>query len=283
MNTPGSRARISNREAAVPLTDRAAWDARHSREAGSRTVPRPGTRSLDHELTRFFNRHLARRRGGTILEVGCGASIWLPVFSRQFGMTAAGIDYSDEGLAACRRNLTATGTSADLVRGDLLDPGFRFDQKFDVVYSLGVLEHFANPPAVVERMAGFLRPGGLFLAWIPNPAGAATRISRRIDASYDRTHNPASREEWVAWVRGAGLTVREVYPAQFLDFSHIHALGWPHPVQKTIGLAFRGLSLPFLWFERAFGVRIGIGFLCSGLFLAAERVLPGDPTDRRTG
>lgn len=254
----------------LPLTGPDHWSKRHLRATGDPITPLPGRRHLDFELARFFRRHLASRRGGTLLEIGCGSSVWLPYFDRKFGLTVTGLDYSEQGLAVCQRILARTETSAELVRGDIFDPEFRFDRFFDIVFSLGFIEHFSNPTTTIARMGRYLRPGGLFLTWVPNAAGAAERISRRLDSGVAQRQRKAGREEWIEAHRKAGLTVLEAYHGQGLDFSHINVSVFPPTAQKILGLAFRTMSLPFLALEKGLGVRIGIGPLCSGLFLAAQ-------------
>jgi 2-polyprenyl-3-methyl-5-hydroxy-6-metoxy-1,4-benzoquinol methylase len=67
---------------------------------------------------------------------------------------------------------------------------------FDVVLCADVLEHLIDPWQVVRRLTGYLRPGGLLLASIPNARHhrVLTRLVLRGDFSYaeagllDRSH-----------------------------------------------------------------------------------------------
>ncbi len=267
-NPAGSRGPAA--AAGAPLTEPGFWDERHLRASSGPLRPRPGRRHLDFELVRFLDRHLRDKPPGRFLEIGCGGSIWMPHVARRYGWSVAGLDYSEAGQAACRRHLAAAAVEAELVRADLLDPAFRPPGRYDAVFSLGFLEHFSDVEEMIARVAACLRPGGLYLAWIPNATGAAERISRRLDAGAGRRARILGLDDWCAAHRRAGLVLREAYAGQFLDFSHVSLLGFPPAVRKSAGLAVRGLSWPFLALERGLDVRVGLKPLCSGLFLAAQ-------------
>lgn len=57
----------------------------------------------------------------------------------------------------------------EFIVGDLESLALPFEEStFDVVVAADVLEHLVNPWAVVERLTRKLRPGGVFLASVPN-------------------------------------------------------------------------------------------------------------------
>lgn len=273
------RAGGSSAPASPELTSPVFWEDRHRRQRGGPTTPLVSRRHLDFELDRFFRRHLPARRGGAVVEVGCGASIWLPYFVREFGLSATGLDYSPAGLSMCRSNLAQNGAAATLVLADIQDPPPLLNGAFDAVFSLGFIEHFAAPAGVIARMVDFLRPGGLFLAWIPNTAGLAAALGRRLNPGVRATQIMAGRDDWTILFEKAGLRILEAYAGQFFDLSHVNVLRLPLLWQKLLGSAVRVLSLPLLFFERISGLRLAGERLCSGLFFAARK--PGPDEKRR--
>ena len=70
-----------------------------------------------------------------------------------------------------------------------------WEAPFDVVVCADVLEHLARPEALLERIHGWLRPGGTLLVSLPNIANVSVRVSlllghfRYTDRGIlDRTH-----------------------------------------------------------------------------------------------
>jgi 2-polyprenyl-6-hydroxyphenyl methylase/3-demethylubiquinone-9 3-methyltransferase len=80
----------------------------------------------------------------------------------------AGIDYIEEACALARRRLEVAGVRGDVYCGDVftLDPNSI--GTFDLVYSLGVVEHFTDTAEILKRLAAFVRPGGILLTEVPN-------------------------------------------------------------------------------------------------------------------
>ena len=59
---------------------------------------------------------------------------------------------------------------------DAMDAG-GWDSPFDVVVCADVLEHLARPQALLERIYGWLAPGGTLLVSLPNIANVSVRLS----------------------------------------------------------------------------------------------------------
>src|SRR3954451_22908154 len=92
-----------------------------------------------------------------LLDVGCGTG-WLAEHFSDY----TGIDGSPEAVAAAQ----AMGRS--IVRGDVEEPLPFDDASFDGVVLKDLLEHVADPVAVVREALRVLRPGGLVFASSPD-------------------------------------------------------------------------------------------------------------------
>jgi SAM-dependent methyltransferase len=95
-----------------------------------------------------------------ILEVGCGAGIEpTPTFARMGRLT--GIDISRAQIDRARKALPG----ADLIHGDVTTATFPAGS-FDAIVALYMLTHVpaADLPALLVRVATWLRPDGLLLA-----------------------------------------------------------------------------------------------------------------------
>ena len=87
--------------------------------------------------------------GSAACEIGCGASTWLPVLAAR-GVKVSGIDYSERGLELSRANLARKGVTAELIHGDVRDPKALPAAQYDVIFSLGFIEHFDDAPIVMR-------------------------------------------------------------------------------------------------------------------------------------
>jgi 2-polyprenyl-3-methyl-5-hydroxy-6-metoxy-1,4-benzoquinol methylase len=143
--------------------------------------------------TSYFHRRLIAllsthvTPGASVLEVGCGGSVWLPALARG-GADCWGIDYSRPGLDLLARTLERQCARATLVAGDFFDASALPAHRFDLVYSVGLVEHFSPPDMLLGRIAEVLAPGGTVITVIPNFTGVWGRLQRRIDRPVYDTH-----------------------------------------------------------------------------------------------
>ena len=104
---------------------------------------------------RDITRHFAA--DAELLDVGCGTGWLADHFSRY-----TGIDASPDAVA------TAQGKGRNVVQGDV-DARLPFDDAaFDGVVLKDLLEHVADPVAVVREVGRVLRPGGRVFASSPD-------------------------------------------------------------------------------------------------------------------
>ena len=109
-----------------------------------------------------------RHHPRTVLEVGCGDSPWLPYLAKWRQVSVAGLDYSEQGCELARNRLQIENIRGSVYCADLFsaDPG-EIGQ-YDLVYSLGVVEHFTDLGNVIGHLLKFVNPGGVLLTEIPN-------------------------------------------------------------------------------------------------------------------
>src|SRR5215212_965970 len=96
--------------------------------------------------------------GKTALDVGCGAGLLAEPLAR-LGAKVTGVDASPEVIAVAREHAAATGLEIDYRAADVLD----VEGQFDLITSLEVIEHVADPAAFVQALAKRLAPGGLLI------------------------------------------------------------------------------------------------------------------------
>ncbi len=117
---------------------------------------------------RIFDQYLDHTEGLQLLEVGCGNSAFLPYMKKEFGFIVSGLDYSEIGCEMTKKASEYYGIEANIVCCDLFDPIESLDNCFDVVISMGVIEHFNNTIAPCKAMHKLVKAGGIIITIIPN-------------------------------------------------------------------------------------------------------------------
>ncbi|MBL8965964.1 MAG: class I SAM-dependent methyltransferase [Spirochaetaceae bacterium] len=133
-----------------------------------------------HAVTRLdriealAERSLGRRRGLSILDVGCAYGPFLAA-ARERGQEPFGLDAADEAARYVRKELGIPAAA-----GDFLDPAVAaaFGGPFDVVSMWYVIEHFDDLDRALRNAAALLRPGGIFAFSTPSGEGVSARRDR---------------------------------------------------------------------------------------------------------
>jgi 2-polyprenyl-6-hydroxyphenyl methylase/3-demethylubiquinone-9 3-methyltransferase len=102
--------------------------------------------------------------GKTALDVGCGAGLLCEPLAR-LGAAVTGIDAAPENIAAARTHAVQSGLAIAYTAGELATLG---EARFDLVTSLEVVEHVADPAAFVHGLAEALADDGLLILSTPN-------------------------------------------------------------------------------------------------------------------
>ncbi|RYD61563.1 MAG: 3-demethylubiquinone-9 3-O-methyltransferase, partial [Sphingomonadales bacterium] len=100
----------------------------------------------------------------TGVDVGCGAGLLTEPLAR-LGAAMTGVDAAPENVGAARTHAAAGGVDVNYVAGGIEDLAGR---TFDLVVSMEVIEHVADPVAFVAGLAGALAEGGVMILSTPN-------------------------------------------------------------------------------------------------------------------
>jgi SAM-dependent methyltransferase len=175
------------------------WDQFWTHQYGRRFI---GASHYNYQMRQLLAAHV--HKGAVVCEIGCGGSLLLPELAKR-GAHAWGIDYSPLGLAMLQANLARAHVSARLVQADVRDPNALPPETFDLIFSVGVIEHFDDPASVLRIIARSLRPTGVLLTLVPNLAGWWGSLQRRIDPDILAVHHVYTTPELDAVHVQAGL------------------------------------------------------------------------------
>jgi methionine biosynthesis protein MetW len=175
-------------------------------------LPRPGY--FSDAKPAFLE--LIDARGLRVLDLGCGGGHNGALLKRAGAREVVGVELDAGAAAQARKRLDAV-VQGDLAHLDLAQLG---DEPFDVILASDVLEHLADPEAVLARALTRLRPGGAVVVSLPNVAHVVVfanllmkRWPRRSSGIFDRTHlRFFAKRDMVRLLEGAGLRVLRVQP-----------------------------------------------------------------------
>lgn len=197
------------------LADRFRVHRRHSNTAGALLFRLlfPLRMKLD-----VYGRHIPHSMchpGTRLLDVGCGNGVFL-ARAAEMGLRVEGCEPDPKAVQTCRE------AGFQVVAGDLFSPEFN-GRAFDIITMNHVIEHVADPEAVLSRALELLRPDGVLWMALPNPAALGIRTFGR------------------GW-KGFHPPFHLVMPSQPVLRSWLTCAGY-----ERISFIRRGLQSPGLW------------------------------------
>jgi 2-polyprenyl-6-hydroxyphenyl methylase / 3-demethylubiquinone-9 3-methyltransferase len=127
--------------------------------------------------------------GKAVLDVGCGAGLLCEPLARMGG-AVTGVDAAPENIAVAAAHASAAGLDIDYRAGEI---GQQKLAQFDVVTSMEVIEHVADPAAFLAQLTARLKPDGLLLLSTPNRTAASRLLlveaAERLGQVPRGTHN----------------------------------------------------------------------------------------------
>jgi 2-polyprenyl-3-methyl-5-hydroxy-6-metoxy-1,4-benzoquinol methylase len=195
------------------------WDESALTEMADPSVPgikNVGIRLMAEQLHNAVSDFVGKRVD--LVEMGCGNSAWLPYFSKRYGFSVTGVDYSERGCSQERRVLAASGVQGDVFCTNFLEPPDHMIGKYDLLTSFGVAEHFVPTEGCISAFSKFLRAGGRMITVIPNVCGMPGLILRQTNRALYEKHVPLDSDSLKAAHEAAGLDVvysKPILPPNF--------------------------------------------------------------------
>lgn len=163
--------------------------------------------------------------GRSALDVGCGAGLLCEPLAR-LGAEVTGVDAAAENIAVAAAHAVQSGLAIDYRAGELSTQGLG---QYDLVTSMEVIEHVADPLAFVMALAAHLKPDGLMILSTPNRTAASklflVEAAERLGAVPRGTHDWNQfliPEELTRLLGDAGLGVSEMRGIAFSPLKGLH-------------------------------------------------------------
>ena len=162
--------------------------------------------------------------GKSALDVGCGAGLLAEPLAR-LGAKVTAIDAAAELVGVAREHAAGQGLAIDYRHGAVED----LDGNFDLVTSMEVIEHVADPQVFLNALAARLAPGGLMILSTPNRTALSRilmiTIAEGIGQIPKGTHDHRkfiTPDEMKAMLAAAGLAVIDCEGIGFTPSRGLH-------------------------------------------------------------
>jgi 2-polyprenyl-6-hydroxyphenyl methylase/3-demethylubiquinone-9 3-methyltransferase len=162
-------------------------------------------------------------KGLRILDIGCGGGLVAEPLAR-LGASVTGVDAGDSNIKAAMVHAEAGGVPVDYRTGTVEGLIAAGENPFDMVLTLEVVEHVADPARFLADCAALVKPGGLMLMATLNRTAKAFALAI-VGAEHVLRWLPAGTHDWSKFVTpeearaaivGAGL---DVEPAIGVSYS----------------------------------------------------------------
>lgn len=160
-------------------------------------------------------RSLTPFAGLSLCDIGCGGGLIAEPMAR-LGFAVTAIDADGEAVAVAREHAAAGGLEVDY-RCDSAESLAAGKQRFDVVLALEIIEHVADPDALLAACSTLVKAGGVFIGATLNrtPQSYALAI---VGAEYVMRWLPRGTHDWRRFLRPSefvlGLRRAGLHPTQ---------------------------------------------------------------------
>jgi len=142
------------------------------------------------DVTRFYNSYSGtnmlhvfdqlipdKKKYNSLIDIGCGAGWYFQYFrERKHISRLVGLDSAKEPLSICKQR----NPFVDTVLASAEKLVFN-DEEFDIVLSMGLIEHFEDPKPILGEMVRILKKGGLLILETPNTLNFPHTMHRLIN------------------------------------------------------------------------------------------------------
>ena len=138
-------------------------------------------------------------KGLRLLDIGCGGGLLCEPMTR-LGFQVTGVDASERNIGTASAHAVEQGLAIDYratTAEDLLAGG---EAPFDVVLTMEVIEHVADPGEFLRACAKLLKPGGIMIVATLNRTLKALALAK-IGAEYVLRWVPPGTHEWKQFLK----------------------------------------------------------------------------------
>lgn len=191
------------------LTDERFWDDYWQKLKLPVAVDDAKARPYEREILKVLKRFAPKEPGARVVEIGGAPGGYLAYVARASGAEAFALDISPVGCQKLEENFELLGIPVTVFCRDVLESDLSDLPRFDMVYSLGLIEHFGDPLPMIRKHVELAKPGGVIVLGLPNFRGITKHVLRFTRPEMLGIHNLATMDirTWSRFEQDAGLEV----------------------------------------------------------------------------
>ena len=150
-------------------------------------VKLPAVAKPKRDIIRQLEKYLPHGKKYSMIEIGCAPGGWLAYFNNNFGYKVAGVEYVETAAAITNKNMNMLAINANVLVQDF----FALDcvnNKYDIVFSAGFIEHFSDLSPVMEKICMLSQK--YVVTIVPNVFGINGFISKKLRPKVYAEHKP---------------------------------------------------------------------------------------------
>lgn len=172
------------------FTEKEYWDKYWKNHKGPFEIKRRENELLLNEILDIFDRYLPVNENMNVLEIGGAPGHYLMYMAKNYKYKVHSLDYSKVGNELTIKNFQIAGLDVKVYEMDFFSDACNVAlPKFDIVYSLGFIEHFEDLKEVIRRHTMLLKTDGILLLGVPNLRGIYRIFLRQTAPIHLSLHN----------------------------------------------------------------------------------------------
>lgn len=220
----------------------------------------------------FFKKLLKDMKKFSVLEIGCANSIWPIYFYQYFNADVYGLDYSEFGCEKSRDLLKHYHVPGEIYCADLFSPPSDLYQKFDLVLSFGVVEHFEDTAHCLKSCAAFVKPGGILLTLIPNILSIIGFVQKFVDKEIYDVHVPLTKKNMLNAHQSAALELSYCDYFMSINLSVVNSGSFSQHKFNTFFRHILSGTSKIFWLLEKYGIKIPKNRLTSPYIMTVAKV-----------
>lgn len=218
------------------------WDSKWG--SGAAVVERGDNFVVDSILD-FFDEHVSAYRNGKALEIGGAPGRYLGRLTIDHELQANAIDYSPVGCEKLKSNFKNLNRRIEVIERNVLEVDANPEEKYDVVFSLGLIEHFEPVDEIIERHVQYLSDDGILILGVPNCRGIYHWFWKTLSPDLLSKHvlSTMEKKRWFDWEKKFGLKATQIsyvggFDALSLDKHERSKFHWKRPIARAFRVLF---------------------------------------------
>lgn len=218
------------------LTQKEYWEDRWDRVRLPAIVERGTKHPINRDILRVFDEWLPKE-GLSAVEIGGAPGQFIAYLSKCHGYEASVIDYSEIGCQKTKQNFDLLGLDVKVYNrdffGDLSDV-----PRFDVVLSMGFVEHFNDLEDVFRRHVALLKNNGILIVGVPNLRGLSEKVLARTAPAMLSRHNVEAMDLQCWSILESSYGLSPLFKGYIGGFSPKNLMRCENPTLKNLAMRY---------------------------------------------